>query len=542
MSVLSLKWRPQTFESIEGQESVQKILTHAIESDHIHPALIFSGPKGTGKTSTARILAKTLRCQKRKDFEPCNQCSSCQSIQEGHDMDVLEIDGASNNSVETIRDLKESVQYMPSSGRLRIYIIDEAHMLSQSAFNALLKTLEEPPPHVHFILATTELKKIPATVFSRCQIFHFRPLSPAVIQKKMNEICKAEKISIEDEALWMIIEQAQNSMRDALVLLDQMAGLAQGKITAENVIQVLGLTRRSVLNSVIKSLIEKDTQSILSLMEELSSADAQVFLYSLLIQIRNLLMLQLVKKPPSSLVFLIESEKDFLQTLKSKASSEDLHLLFDMCLKACEDVKKSFDPRIALEMALLRMCQAPSIEPLLAGNSLNSFKLSSKEKALKSQQKTHSPIMPLPAVQPSSTASPASQNSFSIDSDQFESFIKFIQKKEPQIAAHIKSFSIFLNQPRQVTLGYPENNILLKEKSKDPAFQDKLKKYLFNFFKQEIQCVFIVNETKSLRTQKNNKKYQEKLMQIDKVKTHPLAQNITDLFQARAQMPQRRDL
>ena len=365
---LSLKWRPQKFSDLEGQAPVRQILTNALQSPSIHPALIFSGPKGTGKTSCARILAKALICEDKQNSEPCCQCHLCSSVQEGHDMDVIEIDGASNNGVDAIRDLKDSVQYMPHSGKYRIYIIDEVHMLSQSAFNSLLKTLEEPPSHVVFIMATTELRKIPATVLSRCQLLHFRPISGELIQKNLKKICTAENIKIEDSALWLIAEQAQGSMRDSLVLLDQMSCLGNKKISSEMIEQSLGLTQRSILNSLLKSLIEKKTQEILSLIRTLDSIDPHTLLNNLLVQIRNLVMLKLTEDQNSSLVFLIPEEKKLLKDLAQTINIEDAHLLFDMCLKGREDLSRSFSAQITLEMVLIRMSQYPNIEPLLSRN------------------------------------------------------------------------------------------------------------------------------------------------------------------------------
>ena len=362
---LSLKWRPQKFSELEGQEVVGQILTQGLKSGSLHPAFIFSGPKGTGKTSSARILAKALRCEKGQ-IEPCCQCSACQEIQNGSDLNVMEIDGASNTGVDSIRELKESVQYMPSSGKYRIYIIDEAHMLSQSAFNALLKTLEEPPSHVIFIMATTELRKIPATVASRCQILHFRSLSKEMIQKRLNMICQAEKIQIDDEALGLITQQAEHSMRDAQVLLDQMASLGNKKISAESVIQVLGLTRRSFIHSVLKSLVQRDLKSVLTLIPQLEQTDPQSFLNSLLIEIRNLLIVKLAGEKTPPCVFLTPSEIEELQNLSQQASSEDIHMLFDMGLKGREDLLKSWDSLMTLEMVLLRMSEAPRVEAVFA--------------------------------------------------------------------------------------------------------------------------------------------------------------------------------
>ena len=503
--VLSLKWRPQTFAQIIGQKAVCQTLCQALESNTLHQALIFAGPKGTGKTSTARVLAKALRCEKRKgpgnSPEPCGECSSCESIKEGFDMDVLEIDGASNSSVEMIRGLKDSVQYMPSSGKVRVFIIDEVHSLSTSAFNALLKTLEEPPSHVYFILATTELRKVPAPAASRCQVFHFRPIESPLIQKKLQEIAKAENISIEEEALWMITEQSQNSMRDAQVLLDQMARLGEGGIKAEDIEESLGLTSRSLIDSILEDIIKKDTESILSKLSRLSSSSAFLFLKSLLFQIRNLLLIKLMKEPPPQVLFLMESHKKELKKMAEQISSQELHQLFDMGLQSLEDIKKSFDPQITLEMALIRMTGRQTSKKMTAPLSLDRERgvggIGLKEKALTEEN--------------------------------IESLITFIQKKDPKTAAHLKSFSITSPAPGALSFSYSKSHSFLEQKSKNPAFRKKIELYLKEFFKQKIECRFTEGKTESLRRKQEKKKQDQ---QRENINAHPVAQKLSQVFGA----------
>ena len=219
--VLARKWRPQGFNDLIGQEAVVTTFKNALSSGKIVHAYLFSGPRGVGKTSSARILAKALNCLQRSDSEPCGECRSCKSITQGASVDVLEIDGASNTSVDAVRELREAVKYAPSGGKYKIYIIDEVHMLSTQAFNALLKTLEEPPAHVIFIFATTEPKKIPSTILSRCQHHSFRRITKNMIKGQLNKIIDTEKINIRESALEMIAKAADGSMRDALTLLDQ---------------------------------------------------------------------------------------------------------------------------------------------------------------------------------------------------------------------------------------------------------------------------------------------------------------------------------
>ena len=521
--VLSLKWRPQSFSELEGQKPIQQILTHAVKSDSLHPALIFAGPKGTGKTSTARILAKALRCENRTTHEPCNQCASCKAIQDGSDMDVIEIDGASNNGVDAIRHLRDSVQYMPTSGSKRIYIIDEVHMLSQSAFNALLKTLEEPPAHITFVMATTELRKIPSTVASRCQIFNFRPISPPVIQKRLRAICKAENIQIDDEALWLIVEQSERSMRNAQVLLDQMACFGNKKISSHMIVSALGLSHRSLLNSVLTALIQKKSDHILSLMDDLALVDPQIFLNNLLIQIRNILMIKMVENP--SWLFLMESEKKLLKELTQNISNEEIHFLFDMALKGREDLMKSFDPHITLEMILLRMSQAPQIEEFLSRDIEADKQTASGNISLegKTNQNTKASIDAQEASQFSSNKEGQK------DSKQWAGFIQFITKKDARFASQLKRFAVYHWTLQKITLGYSSSALFLKEKVKDKIFQQKLEKYAFEFFKERVKFYFILDDSLSLSTHESEK--EKKFLQ--ETESHPVAQKIANLFQAK---------
>ena len=566
---LSLKWRPKNFSDLEGQTPVRQVLINALQSNALHPALIFSGPKGTGKTSCARILAKALLCENKKSAEPCNQCLSCKEIQDGTDMDVNEIDGASHNGVDAIRELKESTQYMPQRGKYKVYIIDEVHMLSQSAFNSLLKTLEEPPAHVVFIMATTELKKIPPTVLSRCQLLHFRHISHSLIKKRLELICKAEKITIDEEALWLIVNQANGSMRDAQVLLDQMACLGNKKIDSKIIIESLGLTRRTLLNDILQAVVERNSQKILKLLSNFENIDSHTFLNLLLMQIRNLILIQTLKEQNSPLIFLTEEEKNFLLKLSQKISFEEAQLLFDMCLKGRQDLNISFDARMTLEMILLRMSQYPSIESLLLRNpdalqktqnpsqtsssqtsSPNSTRASSFQSRTFEKQKTDQKnSAPQPAQSSSSTKphlkketssqTSSFQSSFSEKqnlppekSTKWQQFLKYVQEKDPRMGAEIKSFSISQINSQKIILSYPESLLFLKEKTTNRTFTTCLHKYLFDFFQTKMECSFTPHKNLSVHTQKiKDKKLQHK-KRIEEAKKDSLAQKITHLFQA----------
>ena len=366
--VIARKWRPQSFHELVGQEHISTTLLNALRHDRLPQALLFTGVRGTGKTSSARILAKSLRCPNATDFVPCGVCPTCEDIANGRSLDVIEIDGASNNGVDAVRELRETVGYMPSSGRYKIYIIDEVHMLSTSAFNALLKTLEEPPPHVVFIMATTEVQKIPNTILSRCQRFDFRRIPSRQIAAQLEKICTADGVKTEPQALWMLARQADGSMRDSQSLLDQVITFCNGEVTLTKVVEVLGLTDRTVLLETLSALVRRDTQAAVDVIEKVFRAgyDPKIFAQDLLEEMRHALMVRLCPDQPTRIVDLPDTEIDHLRELTKNLSDEDIHMLFDMTLKGVNDLLRSQDPRLVLEMLLLRMAAAPRIASLVA--------------------------------------------------------------------------------------------------------------------------------------------------------------------------------
>src|SRR5687767_1943058 len=263
--VIARRYRPQSFEELIGQEHIAKALQQAIAGGRVAHAYLFTGARGVGKTSAARILAKALNCEKGPTATPCGQCDSCQAIAVGEDVDVLEIDGASNNKVEEVRDLRQNVGFRPTRGRYKIYIIDEVHMLSTSAFNALLKTLEEPPPHVKFILATTEVQKIPITILSRCQRFDFAHVGPGKILEQLKNIVQREGHQADEDALKLVARRAAGSMRDSQSLLDQLLASSPGKLTAEHVSAVLGTAGDDRVIQLADAILTSDPKTALDL-------------------------------------------------------------------------------------------------------------------------------------------------------------------------------------------------------------------------------------------------------------------------------------
>ena len=368
--VLARKWRPQNFHDLVGQEHVSRTLLNALQSGRVAHAFLFSGPRGSGKTSTARILAKALNCHQGKGGEPCGQCVACVEIAAGNCLDVLEIDAASNTGVDNVRNLIEELQYRPARDRNKIYIIDEVHMLSTAAFNALLKTLEEPPEHVVFIMATTEYHKIPATILSRCQQYGFKLISFPLILERLRFIAGAENIQISTVGLEQIAFSSGGSMRDAMSALDQVIAFSGQTVRDEDVTMLLGLVEPAVLGNMVHAVASNDASTILSIVGDLTIAgqDLQNFCRSLLGRFRDLMVLKAGVSDPA----ILGVPESLLPDLTQQAAlftREDLLRLFDVLVRVEADLRHAFHARFHLEMGLIEIAQIPkmrSIEELIA--------------------------------------------------------------------------------------------------------------------------------------------------------------------------------
>ena len=359
--VLARKWRPQLFEDLVGQEHVSRTLMNAITADRVHHAFLFTGARGVGKTSAARIFAKALNCQEGPTTQPCGHCPSCVEITNSRGIDVLEIDGASNTGVDDIRELRENIRYLPSQSRYKIFIIDEVHMLSINAFNALLKTLEEPPEHAKFIFATTEPHKIPITILSRCQRFDFKKIGLAPLQARLRYIADQEGLQITDSGLAIIARSGGGSMRDALSTLDQAIAFCGEQIGDDELQSLLGLVSRRLLIGNIEAVLERDVRQVLALVQKIDEHGHSFrrFCQQLVELVRALLILKVVDQP-GDLIDFSETELQELRSLSALASLDDLQRILAILIRTEADLAVSNYPRLTMEMVLVKLAGLPA--------------------------------------------------------------------------------------------------------------------------------------------------------------------------------------
>ena len=404
--VLARKSRPQTFAEVVGQKPVVRTLQNALTQNRVPHALIFSGVRGTGKTTLARIMAKALNCEQGPAAEPCNVCRSCREITDGASIDLQEVDGASNRGIQEIRELKEKIRFMPTSSRFKIIIIDEVHMLTTEAFNALLKTLEEPPNHVYFMFATTELHKVPITILSRCQRYELKRLGNSELTDHFNQLAASEDVRIEPEAVEMIVREAGGSVRDGLSLLDQIFSYCGQEVRADDVIEVLGLVSHQLVANLGAALLSGDLATVYTLLDQmyLHGNDIKRFSNDLLGWFRALVVCKISQKP-AQLLEVTEDELAVLQKTASAHSLETLAAIFNLLLDGLEKASFSQQPRLALELAFIRAVQFRDVVPvaeliarfdrLLAGTPIDTLPVAAPP--LQSRQQADVPPVAEPA-------------------------------------------------------------------------------------------------------------------------------------------------
>ena len=546
--VIARKFRPQIFQDLVGQNHVTQTLQNSLKNNRLPHALLFTGPRGTGKTSSARILAKALRCPNAKDFTPCGVCSSCEEIAGSRSLDVIEIDGASNNGVDSIRELRDTVAYQPNTGRYKVYIIDEVHMLSSSAFNALLKTLEEPPSHVVFIMATTEVHKIPQTILSRCQRFDFRRISTRSIVEQLKNICAQEKVEFEEESLWILGRQGDGSMRDSLTLLDQVISFSNGPLKATQVSEILGLTDRSLLLGALKTLIDSNTQETIEILKKLnfSGVYPELFARELLESIRTLMIVK-VAGSELEMIDRPESEIAVLAELATSVTEESLHFLFDMAMKVAQDVSKSSDPQIVLEMGLLRMAQASKLLDLTQISQMPTASTAAVTSVSTSAPSTKPSLIgnSPPAQKPAMTQTPAAAAPViaaktylkaANPSDKWLALVNHVRSKDPLFTAKIENLLFIREQDKVLQFSVAAKHMFLSDTMKEPETRAKLQSFIDSLWGENYTFQIVSAQKVEKAGESANKMAEKKVEAQDKeieeqIRKHPAVQAAQKVFQ-----------
>ena len=461
--VLARKWRPQIFEDVVGQDHVVKTLRNAVKLDRVAHAYIFSGPRGTGKTSVARLLAKSLNCEKGPTDKPCNQCVNCREITGCVSLDVREIDGASNRGIDEIRELRENIKFSPVSSRYKIYIIDEVHMLTTPAFNALLKTLEEPPSHVVFVFATTEIHKVPATILSRCQHFDFKRISVRQIADNLGHIAKEEGINISNAGLSWIAREGEGSLRDAQGIFDQVISYAGTDIKDADVEEILDLADRRLIFELSGAVLERDAGACLKIIDEAyySGVDIKHFYQMLLGHFMNLLTMK-ITDGNGVLGDIPDHEIVDLKKLAQGTSKDTMQRILDILMAEEDDIRRSMEPRVNLEYAVVRMAY---LEPLIPVDEIISRMESLEMRLGKSEREN------IPARQQTRTGQEAvvTENNHSrvdeiTDSgDLWRDLKSFVKERNPPLSSKIGSGEFLSYENDCLKIGFPKDYVFLED-------------------------------------------------------------------------------
>ncbi|BDV41224.1 DNA polymerase III subunit gamma/tau [Geotalea uraniireducens] len=507
--VLARKWRPQTFSDLTGQEHVSRTLQNAIDSGRIAHAFLFTGARGVGKTSSARILAKALNCERGMSPEPCNECPACLEITAGTSVDVLEIDGASNTGVDDIRELRENVKYLPSRCRFKIFIIDEVHMLSTNAFNALLKTLEEPPPHVKFIFATTEPHKVPITILSRCQRFDFRRIPLAKVVARLRYIVDRENSAISDAALTVVARKGDGSMRDSLSVLDQVLAFCGENVSDDEVVALLGVVDRRLLLDGSAAVFGRDSRAALGVVAKVDEFGYNIrqFCGELIEHFRNLTILKAVGDG-AELLDLSEAELALLREQVEPLALADLQRHLAILLRAEAEMAQSSFPRLVLEMALIKMATLVPVVPvdellgrlraLESGTPSAAVVADSRVQwrpaapagppAARSTVAAAPPVAPAglaaPAAAPRAPQRPAPTETLPRTGDSWADFVAYVKAGKVRLGSLLEHGSPLQVSAERLEIGFPEGSFALGSLKENDA-QAALRELARTFFKSE---------------------------------------------------------
>ena len=528
--VLARKWRPQVFEDVVGQDHVVKTLQNAVRLDRIAHAYLFSGPRGTGKTSVARILAKSINCADGPTPKPCNQCGNCLEITEGSSLDVREIDGASNRGIDEIRELRENIRFSPTSSRYKMYIIDEVHMLTQPAFNALLKTLEEPPPHVVFVFATTEIYKVPATILSRCQHFDFKRISVKQIAGNLGHIAQEEGIGISDVALSWIAREGQGSLRDAQSIFDQVISYAGTQIGDAAVEELLDLADRRLVSELSAAVLARDAGVCLKIIDEAyySGTDMQQFYRMLLGHFMNLLTVK-VTEGNDILSDLPDHEKVDLKKLAQEASQDTLQRLLDILMEEENDIRRSTQPRINLEYAVVRMAylkpRIPIDEIIVRLEGLEK-RLGGGVRPPVAQALPTADERTAPVEQTPEQTGPQMEGS-----DPWQALKGFIREKNPPLRSKIDNGTFVSYENGRLTVGFPQGYIFLDD-IRSRAQMDHLTRMAEDFFGKgtTIEIKVLEGDLSHSGSAPSNNAGSVNNIKNEALR-HPLVQKVMDVFQ-----------
>lgn len=547
--VFARKYRPQNFDEIVGQEHITTTLKNGILHGRIAHAYLFAGPRGIGKTSTARIFSKALNCETGPAITPCNKCSACNEISSGMSLDVLEIDGASNRGIDEIRNLRENVRFYPSKGKFKIYIIDEVHMLTTEAFNALLKTLEEPPPHVKFIFATTQPHKLPSTILSRCQRFNFKRVSVSDIVLVLKDIVRRENLKVEEDALYAIASASEGGLRDAESILDQLSSFTQGAVTSGDVNSVLGLVDHETYIDMAQKILNKDVVGCLDMIDKLekSGKDLSQFVLGLINHFRNLLVAKF-GKDVSSLLELSEDSINKITNQANPVSQGDLLYISNVLINAQEAMKRTNSPRIPLEISLVRLSKRAnmiSIDEVLNRITSIESKLGNPAKAAYEEPLPH-PVpqselkrkIIIPPEEPSVNTTlhierTREENSIEHVKGMWDVVLNKVKEKKMSTATYLAEGEVLSIKSNLLTIGMPAQFLLHKEVLEESGNRKLVESVLNDLLGGNFRVNFIVTGDKINSEDKEGKGIKNSGKLEDLLTAEPITRKALELFEGK---------